>query len=85
MTTTEVKNNPVWKLQCQECEANLSGTGFKSVPLAEEFITKHSKETGHMRFGMDVLSHTICIEVLDAGEEKLCGKRSRLPCLRGSE
>ncbi len=57
----------VWKVQCRECEANLSDNGLKSVPLAEAFITKHSGETGHTQFGMDVFSHSISIEVMDAG------------------
>jgi len=70
MTTTEVENNLVWKVQCQQCEANMSASGMKSVPLADEFITKHSGETGHTLFGMDVLSHSISIEVMDAEEEK---------------
>ncbi len=61
----------VWKVQCRECEANLSARGFKSVPLAEDFITKHSEETGHTLFDMNVLSHLISIEVID-GEP--CGK-----------
>jgi len=68
MTTTEVENNLVWKVQCQQCEANQSDNGLKSVPLADEFITKHSKETGHTQFGMDVLSHSISIEVMGKGE-----------------
>lgn len=74
MAAKEVENVLVWKVQCQECEANISARGMKSVPLAEEFITKHSGETGHTLFGMDVLSHTICIEVIDAVEGKPCGK-----------
>lgn len=72
MTTTEVENRLVWKVQCQQCEANLSASGLKSVPLADDFITKHSGETGHKLFGMDVFSHTICVKVIDAGGE-LCG------------
>lgn len=24
MTTTKIKDNTVWKVQCQQCEANLS-------------------------------------------------------------
>lgn len=71
MTTTEVENRLVWKVQCRECEANLSASGLKSVPLADDFITKHSGETGHTLFGMDVLSHSISIEVIE-GEP--CGK-----------
>ena len=67
MTKKEVENRLVWKVQCQQCEANISASGLKSVPLADEFITKHSGETGHMLFGMDVLSHSISIEVIDAG------------------
>lgn len=71
MATKEVENRLVWKVQCQQCEANLSAKGLKSVPLADDFITKHSGETGHTLFGMDVLSHSICIEVIE-GEP--CGK-----------
>lgn len=70
MSTQEVENRLVWKVQC---EANLSASGLKSVPLADDFITKHSGETGHTLFGMDVLSHSICIEVIDAGEGMPCG------------
>lgn len=73
MATKEVENGLVWKVQCQECEANLSAKGLKSVPHAEDFITKHSEETGHTLFDMDVLAHSICIEVIDAGEGKPCG------------
>lgn len=73
MAAKEVENRLVWKVQCQQCEANLSASGLKSVPLADDFITKHSGETGHKLFGMDVLSHSICIEVIDAGEGKPCG------------
>lgn len=73
MAAKEVENHLVWKVQCQQCEANMSARGLKSVPLAEEFITKHSGETGHTLFGMDVFAHTICIEVIDAGGET-CGK-----------
>lgn len=73
MAAKEVENGLVWKVQCQQCEANMSARGMKSVPLADDFITKHSGETGHTLFGMDVLSHTICIEVIDAGKGKLCG------------
>lgn len=73
MAAKEVENRLVWKVQCQECEANMSASGLKSVPLADDFITNHSGETGHTRFGMDVLSHSISIEVIDAGEEKPCG------------
>ena len=67
MATKEVENRLVWKVQCQECEANLSASGLKSVPLVEDFITKHSGETRHKLFGMDVLAHSICVEVIDAG------------------
>ncbi len=74
MPTKEVEDRLVWKVQCQECEANLSARGMKSVPLAEDFITKHSGETGHTLFGLDVLSHTISVKVIDAGEGKPCGK-----------
>ncbi len=73
MATKEVENRLVWEVQCQECEANLSAKGLKSVPLAEDFITKHSEETGHTLFDMDVLSHTICVKVIDAGKEEPCG------------
>lgn len=74
MSTKEVENRLVWKVQCQECEANMSASGLKSVPLAEDFITKHSEETGHTQFDIDVLAHTICVKVIDAGKEELCGK-----------
>jgi len=73
MAAKEVENVLVWKVQCQQCEANLSARGMKSVPLADDFITKHSGETGHTRFGMDVLAHSISIEVIDAVEGKPCG------------
>lgn len=73
MATKDVENSLVWEVQCQQCEANLSASGLKSVPLADDFITKHSEETGHTRFDMDVLSHTICVKVIDAGKEEPCG------------
>lgn len=68
MSTQEVENRLVWKVQCQECEANLSARGMKSVPMAEGFITKHSEETGHTLFDMNVLAHSICVKVIDAVE-----------------
>lgn len=68
MAAKEVKTDFVWKVQCQECKAHLSDRGLKSVPLADDFITKHSGETGHMQFGMDVFSYSISIVVIDAGE-----------------
>lgn len=74
MSEREVEKRLVWKVQCQQCEANMSASGMKSVPLADDFITKHSGETGHTLFGMDVLSHTICIEVIDAVKGEPCGK-----------
>ena len=74
MSTQEVENRLIWKVQCQQCEANLSASGLKSVPLADDFITKHSGETGHKLFDMDVFSHSISIEVIDAVEGKPCGK-----------
>ena len=70
MSTKEVENSLVWEVQCQECEANLSAKGIKSIPLAEDFMTKHSEEMGHTLFDMDVFAHTICVKVIDAGKGK---------------
>ena len=74
MATKEVKNGLVWKVQCQECEANLHGKGIETVPLAEKFISGHSEETEHTQFDMAVLAHSISIEVIDAGTGEPCGK-----------
>lgn len=68
MAIKEAENGFVWKVQCQECEANVSASGLKSVPMAEDFITTHSEKTGHKLFEMDVLAHSICVKVIDCME-----------------
>lgn len=65
MATKEVETGLVWKVQCYECESNVSAKGIKSVPMAEDFITKHSEETGHTLFDMNVFAHSICVKVID--------------------
>lgn len=74
MAIKEVENVMVWKVQCQECESNMSASGLKSLPLVENFMTQHSGDTGHTMFDIDVRAHTICVKIIQVGKEELCAK-----------
>lgn len=70
MSEREVENSLKWTLKCQECKAGLCGRGVKSVLYADMFASDHAEKTGHKMFDMDVLAHSISIEVMEGP----CGK-----------
>lgn len=67
-------NRFAWTVKCQECKSHTGGKTIKTVPLAEDWIVEHTKETGHLCFDLKAGIFSIVVNnITKPAVEGICG------------